>query len=49
MELVHVKTHEQIADIFTKPLKTNVLCYFQKKLGIMKMDGASLRGENFSY
>jgi hypothetical protein len=27
VELVHVKTHEQIADIFTKPLKTDVLCY----------------------
>jgi hypothetical protein len=49
VELVHVKTHEQIADIFTKPLKTDALCYLQKKLGIMKMDGTSLRGENVSY
>jgi len=49
VELLHVKTHEQIADIFTKPLKTDVFCYLQKKLGIMKMDGTSLRGENVSY
>jgi hypothetical protein len=49
MELVHVKTHEQIADIFTKPLKTDVLCYLQKKFGIVKMDRTSLRGENISY
>jgi hypothetical protein len=28
VELVHVKAHEQIADIFTKSLKTNnALCY----------------------
>jgi hypothetical protein len=49
VELVHVKTHEQIADIFIKPLKIDVFCYLQKKLGIMKMDGSSLRGENVSY
>jgi hypothetical protein len=49
VELVHVKTHEQFADIFTKPLKTNIFCYLQKKLGIMKMDGTSLRGKNVSY
>jgi hypothetical protein len=48
-ELVHVKTHEQIANIFTKPLKTDAFCYLQKKLGIMKMDETSLRGENVSY
>jgi hypothetical protein len=36
VELVHVKTHEQIADIFIKPLKIDVFCYLQKKLGIMK-------------
>ena len=49
MELVHVKTHEQIVDIFIKPLKTDVFCYLQNKLGIMKMDVTSLRGENVSY
>ena len=49
VELVHVKTHEQIANIFTKPLKTDIFCYLQKKLGIMKMDERSLRGENVSY
>ena len=38
VELVHVNTHEQIADIFTKPLKTEVFYYLQKKLGIVKID-----------
>jgi hypothetical protein len=32
VELVHVKTHKQIANIFTKPLKIDVFCYLQKKL-----------------
>jgi hypothetical protein len=49
VELVHVNTHEQIADIFTKPLKTEVFCYLQKKLGIVKIDETSLRGVNVSY
>ena len=49
VKLVHVKTHEQIADIFTKSLKTDIFCQLQKKLGIMKMDGTSLKGENVSY
>ena len=49
MELVHVKTHEQIADIFTKLLKTDVFCHMQKKLGIVKIDETSLRGVNVSY
>jgi hypothetical protein len=40
---------EQIDNIFTKPLKTDVFCYLQKKLGIVKMNGTSLREENVSY
>ena len=49
MELVHIKTHEQIADIFTKLLKTDAFCYLQKKFGIVKIDEISLRVENVSY
>jgi hypothetical protein len=48
VELV-VKTHEQITDIFTKPLKIDVFCYLQMKLGIMKIDRTNLRGENVNY
>jgi hypothetical protein len=48
VELV-VKTHEQIIDMFTKPLKIDVFCYLQKKLGIMKIDRTNLRGENVNY
>jgi len=43
VEFVLVKTHEQISNIFTKPLKTDAFCYLYKKLGIMKMNGTSLR------
>ena len=49
MELVHVNTYEQIADMFTKPLKADMFYYLQKKLGIVKIEGTSLRGENVSY
>ena len=49
VELVHENTYEQIADIFTKPLKADMFYYLQKKLGIVKIEGTSLRGENVSY
>ncbi|KAK2988263.1 hypothetical protein RJ640_003134 [Escallonia rubra] len=49
VELVHVKTHEQVADIFTKPLKADMFYYLQKKLGVMALEDTSLRRENVDY
>jgi hypothetical protein len=46
VKLVHFRTYEQVVDIVTKPLKTNMFCYLQKKLGVIKMNETSLRGEN---
>ncbi|KAK2974052.1 hypothetical protein RJ640_006244 [Escallonia rubra] len=42
VELVHVKTHEQVADIFTKPLKADMFYYLQKKLGVMTLEDTNL-------
>jgi len=41
---VHVRTIEQVVDIFTKPLKTIVFRHLLNNLGIV--EGTSLRGEN---
>jgi hypothetical protein len=46
VKLVHFRTYEQVVDIVTKPLKTNMFYYLQKKLGVIKMNKTSLRGEN---
>jgi hypothetical protein len=38
VELVHCKTEDQIADIFTKPLKLESFCRLRAKLGICDFD-----------
>jgi hypothetical protein len=43
INLIHVSTKNQIADIFTKALDTNKLRKFRKMLGVLKVD-LSLRG-----
>ena len=44
IEMIYVKTREQIADIFTKPLKSEVFKYLRDNLGML--NGTSLRGGN---
>jgi hypothetical protein len=44
IDLIHVSTKDQVANIFTKALGTNKLRKFRKMLGVLEMD-LSLRGE----
>jgi hypothetical protein len=43
IDLIHVSTKDQVADIFTKALGTNKLRKFRKMLGVLEVD-LSLRG-----
>jgi hypothetical protein len=43
IDLIHVSTENQVADIFTKALGTDKLKKFQKMLGVLEVD-LSLRG-----
>jgi hypothetical protein len=43
IDLIHVSTEDQVADIFTKALGTNKLKKFRKMLGVLKVD-LSLKG-----
>ncbi len=43
IDLIHVSTEDQVADIFTKALGTDKLKKFQQMLGVLEMD-LSLRG-----
>ena len=44
VELTHVSTYRQIADIFTKPLGLDKLRYFSGELGMRHLDTPNLRG-----
>jgi len=44
IDLIHVSTENQVADIFTKALGTNKLRKFRKMLCVLEVD-LSLRGE----
>ena len=37
MDIEHVRTEEQIADILTKPLPRDRLCELRIKLGVVKI------------
>jgi hypothetical protein len=43
IDLIHVSTEDQVADIFTKALGTNKLRKFRKMFGVLEVD-LSLRG-----
>ncbi len=43
INLIHVSTKDQVADIFTKALGTDKLKKFQKMLGVLEVD-LNLRG-----
>jgi hypothetical protein len=43
INLIHVSTKDQVANIFTKALGTDKLRKFRKMLGVLKVD-LSLRG-----
>jgi hypothetical protein len=43
IDLIHVSTKNQVADIFTKALRTYKLKKFRKMLGVLEVD-LSLRG-----
>jgi hypothetical protein len=43
IDLIHVSTEDQVADIFTKALSTDKLKKFLKMLGVLEVD-LSLRG-----
>jgi hypothetical protein len=43
IDLIHVSTENQVADIFTKALGTDKLRKFRKMLGVLEVD-LSLRG-----
>jgi hypothetical protein len=43
IDLIHVSTEDQVANIFTKALGTNKLKKFRKMLGVLEVD-LSLRG-----
>jgi hypothetical protein len=43
IDLIHVSTEDQVADIFTKALGTDKLKKFRKMLGVLEVD-LSLRG-----
>jgi hypothetical protein len=49
IDLIHVSTKDQVADIFTKALSTNKLKKFRQMLGVLEVD-LSLKGsvENLS-
>ncbi len=38
IDLIHVSTEDQVADIFTKALGTNKLKKFRKMLGVLEVD-----------
>ena len=44
VELLYVKTQDQVADIFTKPLGAELFTKFKSSLGMMKKEQLSLRG-----
>jgi hypothetical protein len=46
LELIYVRTSEQVVDIFTKPLKAEVFWHLQKKVGVMMFEETSLKWEN---
>jgi hypothetical protein len=43
IDLIHVSTEDQVADIFTKALGTDKLRKFREMLGVLEVD-LSLRG-----
>jgi hypothetical protein len=43
IDLIHVNTEDQVADIFTKALGTDKLKKFRKMLGVLEVD-LNLRG-----
>jgi hypothetical protein len=43
IDLIHVNTEDQVADIFTKAIGTNKLKKFKKMFGVLKVD-LSMRG-----
>jgi hypothetical protein len=43
IDLIHVSTEDQVADIFTKALSINKLRKFRKMLGVLEVD-LSLKG-----
>jgi hypothetical protein len=43
IDLIHVSTKDQVADIFTKALGTNKLKKFRQMLGVVEVD-LSLKG-----
>jgi hypothetical protein len=43
IDLIHVRTEDQVANIFTKALGTDKLRKFRKMFGVLKVD-LSLRG-----
>jgi hypothetical protein len=43
IDLIHVSTEDQIADIFTKALSIDKLMKFRRMLGVLEVD-LSLRG-----
>ena len=49
VELHHKRSSDQVADIFTKTLKTDVFQKLRKKLGVQVRGETSLREENVSY
>lgn len=44
VKLVYVRTNEQVADIFIKPLKIKMFGYLQKKLRVMTIEKTSFKG-----
>ena len=45
VELLYVKTQDQVADMFTKPLKVDLFIKFKISLGMIKKEQLSLRGD----
>ena len=38
IDLRHIKTEDQVADIFTKPLPKEKFCKFRRKLGLYDLN-----------